>query len=150
MKQNIKIRAIVINQNKLLCVRHKSYKGVVVQTSKSWALPGGTLEPGESLISGLKREILEETGVRAIVGNLIYIQQFNYQLQTYLEFFFHVLNSNEFLDIDLSKTTHGNLEIAEINFVDPMKTFLLPKFLSTEPITKDVKSNNPPKIFSYL
>jgi len=150
MKQNIKIRAIIIYQDKLLCARHKIYKGLLEKASTSWALPGGTLEPSESLINGLKREILEETGVNAKVGNLLYIQQFNYQQETYLEFFFHVFNSDEFLDIDLNKTFHGYLEIAEIGFVDPKKTFLLPKFLSSEAIATHVKSNNPPKIFSYL
>jgi 8-oxo-dGTP diphosphatase len=29
-----------------------------------WSLPGGVLETGETIIEGMKREILEETGVR--------------------------------------------------------------------------------------
>ncbi|MFB9206013.1 NUDIX hydrolase [Nonomuraea spiralis] len=35
-----------------------------------WSLPGGRLEPGESDAAGLRREILEETGLRVEVGRL--------------------------------------------------------------------------------
>jgi 8-oxo-dGTP diphosphatase len=42
-----------------------------------WALPGGKLEPGESLIFCLKREIREETGLEVSAKRLVsvFIQQ---------------------------------------------------------------------------
>jgi len=36
-----------------------------------WSIPGGMLEVGETLLEGVKRELLEETGVEARVGELI-------------------------------------------------------------------------------
>ncbi|NUO97081.1 MAG: NUDIX domain-containing protein [Nonomuraea sp.] len=35
-----------------------------------WSVPGGRLEPGETDAAGLRREVLEETGLRVEVGRL--------------------------------------------------------------------------------
>ncbi|NJP96927.1 NUDIX domain-containing protein [Nonomuraea sp. FMUSA5-5] len=35
-----------------------------------WSVPGGRLEPGESDEAGVRREVLEETGLRVTVGRL--------------------------------------------------------------------------------
>jgi 8-oxo-dGTP diphosphatase len=37
---------------------------------RGWEFPGGQIERGEDIIAGLKREVFEETGVRARVGAL--------------------------------------------------------------------------------
>jgi ADP-ribose pyrophosphatase YjhB (NUDIX family) len=37
-----------------------------------WTLPGGKLEPGESWLTGLVREVREETGVEVISANLVH------------------------------------------------------------------------------
>jgi 8-oxo-dGTP diphosphatase len=36
-----------------------------------WSIPGGMLELGETLIEGVRRELLEETGIEVRVGQLI-------------------------------------------------------------------------------
>lgn len=38
-----------------------------------WHIPGGRLEPGESLTDCCKREIWEETGIQATPGNIVAI-----------------------------------------------------------------------------
>lgn len=36
-----------------------------------WSIPGGTLEVGETLLQGVERELVEETGIRVRVVTLI-------------------------------------------------------------------------------
>lgn len=36
-----------------------------------WTLPGGRLEAGERLAAAVRREVLEETGLEVVVGDLI-------------------------------------------------------------------------------
>jgi 8-oxo-dGTP diphosphatase len=150
MIRRVSVRGIVLYEGKLLCVRLKPYKGSLREESSAdyWCLPGGGLEEGEALIAGVERELIEETGIKPVVGNLLYVQQFVHGEKDYLEFFFHITNSQDYLSIDLSKTTHGVEEIAEIGFVDPATIHILPEFLSTEALSEHAASNNPTKIYS--
>jgi ADP-ribose pyrophosphatase YjhB (NUDIX family) len=144
MTQRISVRGIVLHEGKLLCVRLQ--KAAI----DYWCLPGGGLEAGESLHDGLNREMIEETGIKPVVANLLYIQQFAADDHEYLDFFFHITNSLDYLAIDLSKTTHGEQEIAEIDFVEPTKTYILPEFLSTDNIQQFAESNTSTRIISRL
>jgi ADP-ribose pyrophosphatase YjhB (NUDIX family) len=40
---------------------------------RSWSLPGGKVEPGETLAEALVREMREETGVEVEAGRLLYV-----------------------------------------------------------------------------
>lgn len=93
--------------------------------------------------------MIEETGVKPEIGKLIYIHQYIQNNIESLEFFFHVRNSNDYLNIDLSKTSHGNIEIAEIDFLDPKTINLLPKFLTEVDLIKDINKGDT-KFFSYI
>ena len=56
---------IVINEkNEILMVKN---------LRRGWEFPGGQVEAGENVISGVKREILEETGIEAEVGEVFCI-----------------------------------------------------------------------------
>lgn len=152
MVRRISVRGIVLHEGKLLCVRLNKYKGSLRTKDERdyWCLPGGGLEEGEALLDGVIREMVEETGVSPTVGNLLYVQQFHYEDTDFLEFFFHITNAKDYLHIDLSKTTHGELEIAEVDFIDPAANDVLPEFLKTEPLAGVATSNSPTKIFSRL
>lgn len=56
--------AIFDERGRILCVK-QDYR------DKLWALPGGAVEPGESPIRALQREVREETGYLVRVGPLI-------------------------------------------------------------------------------
>lgn len=60
------IGGVVISNGRALLVRRASepWKG-------EWSIPGGLLELGESLVGGVERELLEETGLTVRVLGLI-------------------------------------------------------------------------------
>lgn len=145
---NVSVRGICVKNGKLFCVKNTGY--LTGKPSEFWCVPGGGVDDGEDLATALKREIKEELGIEAKVGNLLYIQEyFDKRLQKiYLEFFYHILNDNDFNNIDLAKTTHGQEEIAELGFIDPSINLTLPKFLSHESFENLV--DQPIKKFDYL
>lgn len=132
MARRVSVRGLVLHDGKILCVKlkpyHKSIRG------DFWCLPGGGLDENEDLQAGVVREMIEETGVKPEVGELLYIQQFVHEGTDILEFFFLIKNSKDYLDIDLSKASHAAEEIAGIAFVDPKTTAVKPEFLSTDPL----------------
>lgn len=123
----IAVRAVIEHEGKLLLAKLKNYDDG--KPRDFYCTVGGGLDEGESVIKGLEREVLEETGIMPVIGRLLYIQQYS-DHQENLEFFFLVENSKDFLSIDTLKTTHGVREIAEIGFYDPLEVKVLPKFLA--------------------
>lgn len=147
MQQQIKVRAVIMRENKLLSVKHKDYD--TGETRDFWSVPGGGVDEGEALLAAVHREMIEETNIAPEIGNLLFIQQFTDSETEVLEFFFHVKNAEDYATIDLSQTTHGEAEIAEIKFIDPSKETILPKFLTTEPLMDIVNNPGPTKIIFY-
>lgn len=147
MTRRIAVRGIVVHDGKLLCATPKPYNKNVI--TGLWGVPGGGIDDGEALIPALERELFEELGISPKIGILLYIQQFTKPSgRENLEFFFHITNAHEFLNLDLSKSTHGEAEIEDIKFVDPAKFPIVPKFLMSESFTNI--ANQPTKIFNYL
>lgn len=125
MTRHIRLRAIIEHEGRMLLVQGKA--------RTHWALPGGHLEEGESLPDAMRREIIEELGVMPVLGKILYVYQLFFQNgEESLEFFYEVTNGHDFLDVDRSKTSHGNHELAEHAFVDvaqPIDLKILPEFL---------------------
>ena len=63
----VRVAAAVIGNGKLLIVKHEK------RGRTWWCLPGGGLEPGETLSACAERELLEETGLKVKAGRIIYL-----------------------------------------------------------------------------
>ena len=147
MERRVAVRGIIVKNGALFCQCLKADDGA---KKDFWCTPGGGLEAGESLHEGLTRELIEETGVTPIIEKLLFIQQYHDEKREYLEFFFNVTNVDDFEDIDLASTTHGDKEIAEYGFVDLTQVNLLPVFLKDIDLAGCVQSDTPVEVFTHL
>lgn len=129
MNRRVAVRGIFVHEGKLLCIWHKPYMN---QKVDYWCVIGGGVDPGEGLVDALRREILEETAISPDIGKLRFIQQYADDKTEQLELFYNINNASDYIDVDLSKTTHGKDEIEKIVFLDPSSVRVLPQFLSEE------------------
>lgn len=67
----IRVGAVVARDGALLLVRHEK-----PDRNPYWVLPGGRLEPGETIPQCAEREVEEETGLRATFGGILYVGEF--------------------------------------------------------------------------
>jgi ADP-ribose pyrophosphatase YjhB (NUDIX family) len=125
-KTVVRCRGIIVNNDRLLGVKHTS-------DSEHYALPGGHLEWGENIHDCLKREIIEELGVEPQIGRLLYINNYidTNSIQS-IEFFFEIINSDSFIEIDKLGGTHKHelFEICWINKND--SNIIYPKKLQSD------------------
>lgn len=152
MERRITVRGIAHLDGKILAQKFKQTDG---SESDFWGTPGGGLDPAESLHDGLYREMIEETGIAPKIGRLLFMQQFlftrhNGDVREQLEFFLHIENPEDYIAIDLAKTTHGLLELTRCEYIDPTTENILPEFLQTIPIAEYVTGNQPVYIADYL
>lgn len=86
-KKPIRIVGVVIKDNKILCQREKD--------KTEYALPGGHLEANEGMIECLKREFIEEQGIKIDVNRLLWIENscWNHQGHTIKSVNFYFLVS---------------------------------------------------------
>ena len=148
-KRRIGVRAIIFKDGKLLANKFHAKEG----ESAHWATPGGGLDPHESLEWGLARELLEETGIKAQIGKLLFVQQFRssrVHRDEELEFFFHITNPEAFNQIDLAATSHGAQELTRCEFIVPSQEHLLPAFLQSIDIESYIKTDKPVHITNEL
>lgn len=146
--RRIAVRGIIFKDGKILAQKLKP--GLDGTEKDYWCTPGGGLETNESLTDGLIREIIEETGILPEIGKLLFIQQYNIDDREQMEFFFHIKNHEDFDDIDLSKTSHGEIEIQTVDFIDPSDNNILPNFLQRIDISNHLGNDNPVAIHNYL
>lgn len=150
MERRIAVRGIGFSNGKLLVVRHKNSQGM---PANYWAVPGGGLDIGEDIVQGLHREMIEETGIAPQIGRLLFVQQYigagkQGNAREEIEFFFELTNTADYQAIDLTQTTHGALELAAIEWLDPSTIPLLPEFLQSYNIAQHIASNAPVYVYN--
>lgn len=69
--ESIRTRTMVLRQGHVLLLPAEGYRGP--DGSPVWRLPGGGLEPHETLAECARREVLEETGVPVCVGRVAFL-----------------------------------------------------------------------------
>lgn len=70
---NVAAKAVIINEaGKILIVRESATHDTNTQSSR-YGLPGGRLNPGESYMDALKREVKEEVGLEVEPGRPVYV-----------------------------------------------------------------------------
>lgn len=93
---------------------------------KGYTLPGGHVEPGESFVDAVKREMKEETGLDIISPKLVGIKQFPIQNGRYIVLLF---KAQEFTG-SITSSDEGTVEwietdkISEVNTVDDLEDLM--------------------------
>ena len=141
------VRGIIYRDGKLLVTKFRQEDD---SESEHWGTFGGGLDIGESIVDGLHREMIEETGIAPKIGRLLFIQQFDDGEKEQFELFFHIENPEDYEAISLETTSHGLLELTRSEFVDPTQSYILPAFLSEIDIAAHIESSLPVQIYSRL
>src|SRR5579862_2806206 len=92
--------AIMDADDRILCVRMN-------YATHAWTTPGGRVEPGESPIAALEREVLEESGLAVVVDELVGVYSKPYKDDIVLSFRVRVVGHSPW---------QPNDEIAEIGY----------------------------------
>lgn len=120
---------IVKKNNYIVMVKREREPG-----KGKWSIPGGMLELGERISDGVKREILEETGLRVEIDRLIDVEEnigrdgtgrirFHYVL---VDFLGYVIAGNLQPDTDVKEAIWVNLsEVDSFNITNTLKRLLI-------------------------
>jgi len=146
-QRRVNVRGIIFRNGEILVTKFRQDDD---SESAHWGTFGGGLDIGESLHQGLHREMIEETGIAPEIGKLLFTQQFADEEKEYLEFFFHITNTDDYAAIDLSSTSHGLLELVRAEFVDPAQHNILPASLQTIDIKDYIENERAPFIYNEL
>ena len=65
---NINQKALIYKDGKILLVQ---YPESDKKASGKWDMPGGRLNVGENVIDGIKREVLEEVGLKILIEKIV-------------------------------------------------------------------------------
>ena len=130
---SIGVGGVVLCGNKILLVRRALGNNI-----GDWAIPGGFVEHDETIDAAVKREVLEETGVRAEVEGLVGVRSRVTEIENSAYFIFLLRASDESAHAD-------GFEVAGARFFTLAEVKALPRLqpLSRLVVTKALQGNTP-------
>jgi 8-oxo-dGTP diphosphatase len=117
------VGAVAVDADRLLMIRrgHGPAAG-------SWSVPGGRVEAGELLAEAVVRELVEETSVEGVCGELVgWVERFDDdQHYVILDFHVDVLEGTQPMAGDDAEEARWVplVDVAELNLVDGLAEFL--------------------------
>jgi len=123
VKAEVCVGAIVISDDRLLMVRRGHGPG-----AGEWSVPGGRVEPGETLAEATVRELLEETGIDGVCGPFLgWVERIDTERHHVILDFTVVVDPREepAAGSDVTEAAWVPLaEVAELRLVDGLAEFL--------------------------
>jgi 8-oxo-dGTP diphosphatase len=114
----VEVVAAVIERGGLILIGQRKPQG---RHALKWEFPGGKVEPGEELRAALARELREELGIEATIGEEIERYDFSYRegAVTRLVFFRVTEFAGEMQNLDFTQIVWERLErLAEYDFLE--------------------------------
>ena len=107
----------------VLCLIHKNGRYLLQDRIKNdwkgYTLPGGHIEPGESIVDAVIREMQEETGLTISHPHLCGVKQFPLEEGRYIVFLFET----EEFEGDLRSSEEGTMHLIEVMLDDELMEF---------------------------
>ena len=114
----------------VLCLIHKNGRYLLQDRIKNdwkgYTLPGGHIEPGESIVDAVVREMQEETGLTTSHPHLCGVKQFPLEEGRYIVFLFET----EEFEGDLRSSEEGTMhwiderELSKVNLVEDFEDLI--------------------------
>lgn len=73
MKLFVATKAVIVEGGKILVLREAKYEEGT--NEGKWDVPGGRINPEEPVLDGLRREVMEESGLEVEVGEVLAVHE---------------------------------------------------------------------------
>lgn len=106
---------------------------LLMQTKESpyWTLPGGVINADESTKAGLERLVIEQTGIKPVLTDILVFAEHNGKPQTAIDVVYGVQNATDFKTLLLQKHIQTITTLDDIGFTKPtMDLDVRPSYIS--------------------
>lgn len=108
-RHTIRVTGVLLFEGKILLVQQGT-------ENREWSMPGGKLEPGETLSEAMVREMDEETGLKVRVTRQLYLCDKPEEHLLHITF---LLEADEIDSLRLPTNEFEDTPITDIAFVEP-------------------------------